>query len=337
MLGTTLDPARRTLVDFLRWWGRELAALVPARLYRLGWRPRETVLEYDGQGLRLLERRGATERVLDEPGGRRRGVLRLAASRVLVRRVALPEAALPDLDQVLGFEMNRLTPFKPEEVRFARRVTGRDPALRQIQVELRVVPRALVAAGLAEVARRGLAVRRIELGGQPPLEAAAEDGAAAAGGWQRRDLLLLALVVALAAAALLLPLERDGRRLAALEAQAEPARAEAEAAQELRQEISRLLEQRDVLATRHLTHPLVVEVLNEVTRLLPDHSHVEDLTLRGGELQLQGYSAAPGALIEILETSPLFAEVQFRAPVTRDPRLERDRFHLSARIQPRES
>src|SRR5207247_4977095 len=85
-------------------------------------------------------------RQLLEAAGETRGRVRLCLAReeALVRRVSLPAATEENLEQVLGFEMDRLTPFRAEDVYFDHRVVGRDPTSGQVHVLLAVARRDLV-------------------------------------------------------------------------------------------------------------------------------------------------------------------------------------------------
>lgn len=75
-----------------------------------------------------------------------------------------------------------------------------------------------------------------------------------------------------------------------------------------------------------------VEVLNEVTRLLPDDTWLFRMRVFAGDVQTFGYSPAASTLIGTIEESDLFKNAQFRAPMTRDPRVDADRFHIAFEV-----
>ena len=66
---------------------------------------------------------------------------------------------------------------------------------------------------------------------------------------------------------------------------------------------------------------------------MPDDSWLLQFTVRGGELRLAGYSDDPSNLIRLLDASPNLTDVGFGAPVTRDQRIGKDRFNLTAKIR----
>ena len=73
-------------------------------------------------------------------------------------------------------------------------------------------------------------------------------------------------------------------------------------------------------------------LLDEVSTLLPDDTWVLQLGWRDERLVLSGYSVKPSALIGLLEESDMLAEVRFSSPVTRDAKVDRERFNLTATV-----
>ena len=96
--------------------------------------------------------------------GGRPAVLRLAEADVLCKTVTLPLAAERQLDQVLAFEMDRETPFSPDEIFWNHRVAQRDRSRGQLAVRLLLVPRVSLDALLAPLAKVGILPKRAEIG-----------------------------------------------------------------------------------------------------------------------------------------------------------------------------
>ena len=87
-----------------------------------------------------------------------------------------------------------------------------------------------------------------------------------------------------------------------------------------------------LLTERKSTERVVVEVLNELTRLVPDEAHVVQLTLRANEVQLQGFARDAGRLIRLLDRSTFFREPHFLSPITQDPVEGTERFHIAVSL-----
>ncbi len=60
-----------------------------------------------------------------------------------------------------------------------------------------------------------------------------------------------------------------------------------------------------------------LDILKELTVLLPDDTFLTNLRLSGRKIEIAGYSASASSLIPVLENSPLLSKVEFSAPVTR--------------------
>lgn len=352
---------RNSIAAFLGWWLMELGGLLPRRFRQAGRRGRRClVLAFGPDESAVMERTAEGERTLGSVAAeapdhdqrlrallaraRRRGrpaTVRLAADLGLRKVLDLPLAARDDLDQLLGFEMDRLTPFKADEVYFAHRILATDPTARRISVELHVAPRRVVDEALATAQRLGLGTVRVELAaGEAPLAESlnllrSEPGSRARESRLNRALALIA--VALAVIAVVIPLRRQQATLADLEVSVANARAEAEESMDLRDRLEQLARSAQFLVAEKTGRPMVTAVLAELTRLVPDQAHIVQLELRDGTVQLHGYAAAASELIGLLDDSQLFKTPQFRSPVTQDPRSGSEQFHLSVEIAPAEA
>lgn len=346
----------RLVSHFFGWWLRELAGCIPVRLRHL-WRPARTVLaisdEDDALSLRL--QRGQERRVLgriplDEIAKTRlrqllpnlrldrlQVLLLLPADRVLRRRVALPLAAMENLREVLGFDLDRHAPFPPEDAAFDHRVLTIDREAQQVSVELVVAARRDVERMLSHTAALGLEADRVDAAGpegEPQGWNLLERDESRSGGrlTGRLSIGLAVGVGALVALLLWLPLERQDRVLAAYEERLAQARAAAEEVDTLRSGLDQALTGRQFLDRHRSEAPLAIAALKELTDRLPDSSWVIQLRLSRKELQVAGYSPDAAALIPVLEESPLLEDVRFTAPVTPDDRLQLERFNLAARL-----
>ena len=78
--------------------------------------------------------------------------------------------------------------------------------------------------------------------------------------------------------------------------------------------------------------PQMVEILDEVTRRLPDEHWLISYSFRNGTVRLAGYSDDPSSVLRLLEQSGLFSEARFAAPVTMDSRIGKERFNMVATV-----
>src|SRR5947209_505385 len=250
--------------EFFRWWFGQLAELLPER-WRAGARSGGDALVIGPAGPRCDSAEAVTVSVRrngwETPLGRfplaasglsdiprptgRPTVLRVAETEVLGKTLSLPLAAERQLDQVLAFEMDRETPFKPDELFWTHRVAQRDRSRGQLAVRLLLVPRVSLDALLGALGRVGILPKRAEIGDGPdqgcylPLGA---DGGGLHDPMRRRLLRwpAAALCAGLAAAAVAVPFARQASALAQLEEEIAGGRAAAAEAEKLRHEVDRL-------------------------------------------------------------------------------------------------
>jgi general secretion pathway protein L len=70
-----------------------------------------------------------------------------------------------------------------------------------------------------------------------------------------------------------------------------------------------------------------------VTRLLPDDVWLHQFEVIEREVRIAGYAPNAATLVGALESSPLFQNVRFRAPITKATPGGLDRFELSADLR----
>jgi general secretion pathway protein L len=355
MVRDLVTSLRGSISAALGWWLRELAGLVPHRLRNHGRRERRSsVLTFGRQQSVVLLRTAEGERVLgsvdtDAPDhdqrlgdllkqAKRRGrsvTVRLSGELGLCKVLDLPSAAKDDLDQVLRFEMDRLTPFRADEVYFAHRILGSDARTRRLSVELQLAPKREIERVLQAARRFGLAPARIELardaaGGHTLNLLSGESSRGTREDRLSGALALLALILAIGAVAI--PLQRQRATVAALEANVAAARAEAEESLAMRDRLGALARSAQFLQADKSRQAMVVQVLDELTRLVPDQAYLLQFDLRDQTVELHGFASTASELIGLLEQSPLFKAPQFRSPVTQDPRSGTERFHISVEL-----
>ena len=89
------------------------------------------------------------------------------------------------------------------------------------------------------------------------------------------------------------------------------------------------------LERRKYETPSSVIVLEALSQLLPDHTFVTELHLAGSKLQIVGITRDAPSLIPLIEQSHHFTRATFYAPTTRAPSDPGERFHIEARIEPK--
>jgi general secretion pathway protein L len=84
------------------------------------------------------------------------------------------------------------------------------------------------------------------------------------------------------------------------------------------------------LQAKKLQGPLAVLVLERLSNLLPDDTHLTDLSFEGERLRISGVSGQATELVPLLENSGFFRNASFYAPTTRIAGKSVDRFSIEA-------
>jgi general secretion pathway protein L len=280
--------------DWLRqgwdWWVEELGQLVPER-WRRGGRSDPPVAELDGaeRTVRLWRRGRFTE--IARGAKPRAAALGVGADQVLTRTVVLPAVGRGDVRRLVALDLDRLTPFRSDQVYFDVERVEQDRALGRQTLTLAVIPRAAAEAALERGRGFGLAPLRLgvlDAGGLrfdflPAVRAAGRGGRAGRG-----------LLLWWAAAALLAALNvgvlvfKDMDDVGALRAVVEQQRPAAELAMSLRRRVeAEAGGRRALLAERTHNDPLRIEAA--VTRAFPAPQWIQRLEWNGRTLRLVGY------------------------------------------------
>jgi general secretion pathway protein L len=107
---------------------------------------------------------------------------------------------------------------------------------------------------------------------------------------------------------------------------------EARKVMNIRKQIEDAGEAAGFLATRRATSPLAIELLADVTRLLPDDTYLDRLVIGQPNVQMQGKSRNAQQLIERVNTSQLLGEAAFRGSTRLDARSGLEIFELNATV-----
>jgi general secretion pathway protein L len=146
-------------------------------------------------------------------------------------------------------------------------------------------------------------------------------------------------VLLLLAGALLLPIVQKRQTVIALNPLLNKARQEAQATDSIARELEKqVADYNFLLARKHGTYP-VLAFIEEITRLMPDNTWVQQLDVKTAgkvrEVQVTGETSSSSKLIEILEGSTLLQNAAPRGTVTRGSQAGTERFMIAAETRAR--
>jgi general secretion pathway protein L len=331
------------LMQFFHWWVRQLAELVPSRLmHMLAEAGDATILDVAGDRFMLSTRRKGmiAEGALTDLGSvlvpdlPQLKLLRVQTDQVLRKELSLPAATRRDLANVLGFEIDRETPFEQGEVYWNYR-TRTGAVKGRLDIDLVVVPRRAGDA-LVDAAR--------DAGFAPTALEVPEEG--------RRSILLwleapnplryyrlplktklpMAAVYGMAAALVLLPFAVQQARLFLADRTITEYQSQARAASALNQAANRRVAALAFMNGSHLGEGRALDILVAATKALPDDSYLTSFSVHEGQVTMAGSSEAAAKLIGALAASPAFRDPVFDAAVLEGDGDDQEKFTISAKL-----
>lgn len=355
---TLSSPMLHRAANLWRWWIEELGGILPQSIRAVTRSGVERLLLQPNGG-EVIASRGTNESVeeigryplteaalpaaqaleVERLAGRSREViLCLPADKILLKTLTLPLVTETNLREVLGFEMDRQTPFSLDQVYYDHLVSKRDSRTNTITLNLVVTPRIYLDDQLGKLRNIGFQPHqvsvRLENGNQIqninllPQEARQNTRDSS----HQLNLVLAVLAVILLAGSIAMPLINKKQVINTLETRVELATRKAKIVQRLREQVEQLSTGSDFLVKKKQLTPMALEIIDELTRILPDDSWINNLTIKGKEIQIQGFSTAAASLIPLIESSERLHNPRFRSSVTTSQGSDSEKFHLSAEV-----
>ena len=314
------SPAQRAW----QWWLAELQDCLPPRMRQ--WLVHETVEQvYTWPLVELVTAHAADTRK----------ILLLPASQVLVQNLQLPAAAARNLNTVIGYELDRFTPFDASQLYFVARQESRSGS--SIQVVLVAILRERLDRMLADCAAQGLRPDAVDVGtdaqrmGVDLLPMPSRPQQARSGQRLRRGLIWLC--VGLLFACMLLWLNDRQRLLEEMQADVQAQRAQAGEIQQLRQQLTNTLGAANYLLRRKSEQLPLSALLSELTTCLPSDTWIEHLEINdSAEVAFSGQSGKASALIARAKDCHSLDNAQFQGVIQPDSKTGKDQYSLRAHL-----
>ena len=343
------------IIEFLQWWRDQLLELIPSSLFKV-WQPvrstvsvridrqTATVADSTGEVIGEIETRTLSSDpdawhfeppTVQLPGSPQRLRVVLEPGQYLLQQVSLPRAARPHLAEAVSFQLPKLTPFSLDQVVYACGVVPGGSAEGPLPVWVAVVPKDRLAPVLARIGQSmpdsPLSVHhRPEANG--PLELSWKIAAAGSQSSRRLATLGWVMVFLVWMGALGLHLNDRNDAQLHLDRQIAGLRAEAATAGGMREQISKATASLEWLKQRRDAAPSTLVLVDSLTQLLDDQTHLQRLDFDGETVRLTGVSKTASNMIEALESSSVFQDVRIDA-FTRDRRNQADRFNINAKLE----
>lgn len=330
-LAGTLQPIAASMKRGVQWWLGELSSLLPSALLKNQTAKEHAVLITPG---------GWHSRGTDQTQRPKNSAVAVYVSQDLSTHhvITLPAAARRTLRTVVGYEMDRITPFTADDVYFSCTAATKDTDT--LSVDVHVVPKALIDPALEDLRENGFQLKRVDIANQNQDEQKTQDVAPeglglnllieSGEGQTTRFPRVVRWSAALFLAAILFAgwsmFHQQSTIIDAYEARLVKLRGK------LNSQTSPQGQQREAAAGYAADIVPFTLLLDDMTARLGDDTYIFALRMDGDRLTLSGASRQAAELLTALDASPFISEPAFSAPIVQDPVTGRERFSLSCKI-----
>ena len=264
-------------------------------------------------------------------------IVLVLSKEVSIRKVInIPLVAYDNLQQVIGFELNRYTPFTPEQAYYSFIPVGKTD-YEQIKIMLVLTPKHILDDMLEKLFNLNIFPDKVDCDNANhnkqdydllpdkyrPIEDSYKKNIRILTNLMMFSLFLLVMIV---------PVWRLDNTVDILRKKINLSESHFNKTIQQQQEIQSLKKQTEALIKIKADKPVVIELLKELTHLLKDDTWLVNFQYIDNKLQIQGVSPNASALIGLLEASTMFTNVMFVSPITQDKNSGKERFQISLDI-----
>jgi len=270
-------------------------------------------------------------------------ILKLTSQYGLQKELSLPIVAKENLLQIVGYELDRYTPFKAEQVYFAVKRLNDTNDLGQIRVMLILTTRAILdglfedcnalelSPQAAYYEESAMSLNKIDDSYNLLPEALRKKTATLT---HVINSALITLTCLLLVAVVSTPIWFQSQTVEALQIKTTALEKDVKKVKTLQKDIDATIDETRQLLAEKSAAPTMINMLNTLSSLIKDDAWLSYVQYSDGHLQIQGESPTASELIAVLEASDLFSHVRFESPVTQDAVSKLERFQITADVIP---
>jgi len=259
--------------------------------------------------------------------------LRLAKKQVLCLQKSYPESLKANLAQAIRYQIDRLTPFKADEVYFDVKLNYHNRKNKTILSDIFIAPRQRIDALITQLHEKGIhqldAISVVDTASPVSLTL---------DGMPNRHLhpkvsrkpwyfMLFALWMTV-----LVPIIYQHFLLLQLDIEIANLRESAAEQLAIRDKLYEAEQALDFLKEKHSSVPMYLDIVEILSKTIPNDTWLKRLDIKGKTLKIRGESEKALALIDLLEESTAFSNVRFNSPVALNKKNKRDKFYIQATL-----
>lgn len=248
-----------------------------------------------------------------------------------------------NLDTLFAYDFDRLTPFSASDVYYDYQVTAYDRKKDMITVSLWLAKREVVDDMVNTVNVSGIALHGID--GMQDDEIAGyikNQGFNLLPKQQRyplsqrswwTNIALTSLVVVAISSMQFYALQLKQERVKHYNAELTLLRTASVGVVDLKKQLKALEEASSFVEEKKANAQSLTKVVYHLTKHIPDNSYLQQLYIKGSDVELQGLSSSAASLIPLLEATPWFKQVTFRSPISQDANTNKERYKIKMAVE----
>ncbi len=258
---------------------------------------------------------------------------------ILRRSVTLPLATEENIENVVAYEIDRYTPFKKEDIYFDVKIQKRDKVEKKLTVQLSVIKKSALEEVLQFSQSCNVLINNIYVVSAANNEVVEELSFVGGFGQDNnsrkqfsanKNLVVVFLFLCLCA--LTIPIAKNYWKAQQYEAMIAQTAGEAAEVKELLAAYKEMKQDANRVSSLNTNNSKLVDLLNELTKIIPDDTSLARFSLEENVIRIQGISLSASKLISILDSSDSFSEVKFVAPVTQNPDTGKENFTIEIKL-----
>lgn len=377
----TIDKLQNDLSDwyqtssvgqFISWWTTQLKSFVPEN-YQEQWfsKPINVYLTQDDQEVTVWCRQGGdfekytgdknegkvedaapdgiqeewwhqVQHIINQADGQKVVVEYLLAKKeALVKKIALPGAAKDNLDEVIGFELDKYVPFSSDQVQLSYKIDKDKSDDSKILMDLAVIPKQKIIDVLTMCDEKSISLDGIDVNlmgdaGDPVylgVNLLPSDKRKAKDYFNLKlNVGLMILLLGLIYFVMHTSIANKQNKIDRLTNINSVLQKEARRSKLLKKELKSVIVSSKFLQTKKSNHPALVTLLSEVTSILPNTTYVTRLKINQDTLEITGQSDNANSLVPKLDQSTNWYVPQIGV-ITSDSRTKKEKFTIKAQLK----
>jgi general secretion pathway protein L len=348
--------------QFLSWWKNELRSFVPEKYQeKIFPTPIRVYLTPEDENITVWYQKGVVceiytnrnseqeewwhqvQHIVNQADGEKVLIhYLLPNNEVLVKKIGLPQAAKDNLDEVIGFELDKYVPFSADKVQLSYIVDRQNKDENKILLDLAVIPKQTITDILDLCDKKSVVLDAIDVNQSKPtfepnylgVNLLPTDKRKATDYFKLKlNSGLLFLLILLMYFVMHTSLANKQNKIDSITTMNTQLQKEARTSKILKKELKEVIVSSKFLQNKKQESPALIILFNEVTAILPIHTYITRLKIDKDKLEITGLSENANSLIPLLDESDFWYLPQIVGGITIDPKSKKEKFTIKAELK----